>query len=112
MQASQDINVAGRFSRAQYQFNLQDGDLDELDHWAPILLRALQGIRCCATSRPTSRSLGRPCGSRSTVTRHHDWASPPRPSTTFLDVSVRNQFDAWIARSATASTPGLALKFG
>src|SRR5260221_264316 len=44
MQASQDINVGGRFSRTQYQFTLQDGDLDELDHWAPILLRALQGI--------------------------------------------------------------------
>ena len=44
MQASQDINVAGRFSRTQYQFNLQDGDLDELDHWAPILLRALQRV--------------------------------------------------------------------
>jgi multidrug efflux pump subunit AcrB len=44
MQASQDINVGGRFSRTQYQFTLQDGDLDEIDHWAPILLRALQGI--------------------------------------------------------------------
>jgi len=44
MQASQDINVGGRFSRTQYQFTLQDGDLDEIDRWAPILLRALQGI--------------------------------------------------------------------
>jgi hydrophobe/amphiphile efflux-1 (HAE1) family protein len=44
LQASQDINVGARFSRTQYQFTLQDGDLDELDHWAPVLLRALQGI--------------------------------------------------------------------
>jgi multidrug efflux pump subunit AcrB len=44
MQASQDINVGGRYSRTQYQFTLQDADLDELDHWAPILLKALQGI--------------------------------------------------------------------
>ena len=44
MQATQDINVGARFSRTQYQFTLQDADLDELDHWAPILLRALQGI--------------------------------------------------------------------
>jgi multidrug efflux pump subunit AcrB len=44
MQASQDINVGGRASRTQYQFTLQDSDLDELDHWAPILLRTLQGI--------------------------------------------------------------------
>ena len=45
MQASQDINVGGRASRTQYQFTLQDSDLDELDHYGrPILLRALQGI--------------------------------------------------------------------
>src|SRR5260370_32719325 len=42
MQASQDINVGGRFSRTQFQYTLQDADLDELDHWAPILLRAMQ----------------------------------------------------------------------
>jgi multidrug efflux pump subunit AcrB len=44
MQASQDINVGARFSRTQYQFTLQDGDLDELDHWAPVLLRELRQI--------------------------------------------------------------------
>jgi multidrug efflux pump subunit AcrB len=44
MQASQDINVGGRASRTQYQFTLQDSDLDELDHWAPILLREFQKI--------------------------------------------------------------------
>jgi hydrophobe/amphiphile efflux-1 (HAE1) family protein len=44
MQASQDINVGGRASRTQYQFTLQDSDLDELDHWAPTLLRSLQQI--------------------------------------------------------------------
>src|SRR5260221_5083728 len=44
MQASQDINVGGRFSRTQYQYTLQDADLDELDHWSPVLLKALQGI--------------------------------------------------------------------
>ena len=44
MQASQDVNVGGRASRTQYQFTLQDSDLDELDHWAPILLRTLRGI--------------------------------------------------------------------
>ncbi|HLJ00918.1 MAG TPA: efflux RND transporter permease subunit, partial [Bradyrhizobium sp.] len=42
LQVSQDINIGGRFSRTQYQFTLQDADLDELYHWAPILLRALQ----------------------------------------------------------------------
>jgi hydrophobe/amphiphile efflux-1 (HAE1) family protein len=44
MQASQDINVGARFSRTQYQYTLQDADLDELYRWAPILLRELQQI--------------------------------------------------------------------
>jgi hydrophobe/amphiphile efflux-1 (HAE1) family protein len=44
MQAAQDINVGGRASRTQYQFTLQDAELDELDRWAPVLLNALQGL--------------------------------------------------------------------
>ena len=42
MQVSQDINVGGRFSRTQFQFTLQDAELDELYHWSPILLNAMQ----------------------------------------------------------------------
>jgi multidrug efflux pump subunit AcrB len=42
MQPSQDINVGGRLSRTQFQYTLQDANLDELNHWSPILLRALQ----------------------------------------------------------------------
>jgi hydrophobe/amphiphile efflux-1 (HAE1) family protein len=44
MQAAQDINVGGRFTRTQYQYTLQDADLDELDRWAPILQRALEKL--------------------------------------------------------------------
>jgi hydrophobe/amphiphile efflux-1 (HAE1) family protein len=44
MQASQDINVGGRLTRTQYQYTLQDADLDELDRWAPILRRALEKL--------------------------------------------------------------------
>ena len=42
MQPSQDINVGGRLSRTQFQYTLQDANLDELNHWSPILQRALQ----------------------------------------------------------------------
>ena len=42
MQPSQDINVGGRLARTQFQYTLQDADLDELNHWSPILQRALQ----------------------------------------------------------------------
>jgi hydrophobe/amphiphile efflux-1 (HAE1) family protein len=44
MQASQDINVGARASRTQYQYTLQDANLDELDVWAPRLLAALRRI--------------------------------------------------------------------
>jgi hydrophobe/amphiphile efflux-1 (HAE1) family protein len=44
MQASQDINVGARASRTQYQYTLQDADLDELDAWAVRLLAALRRI--------------------------------------------------------------------
>ena len=44
LQANQDINVGGRFSRAQYQYTLSDADLDELNEWAPKMLQALEKL--------------------------------------------------------------------
>ncbi len=44
LQVPQDINVGGRLSRTQYQYTLQDADLSELDHWAPIMLAKLKTL--------------------------------------------------------------------
>ncbi len=44
MQARQDVNVGGRLSRTQYQYTLQDANLDELVLWAPRLLDAMRKI--------------------------------------------------------------------
>jgi multidrug efflux pump subunit AcrB len=44
LQAVQDLNVGGRLSRTQYQYTLQDADLDELDSWAPRLLERLKTL--------------------------------------------------------------------
>jgi hydrophobe/amphiphile efflux-1 (HAE1) family protein len=44
LQASQDINVGGRASRTQYQYTLQDANLDELNQWSPRLLAKLQTL--------------------------------------------------------------------
>jgi multidrug efflux pump subunit AcrB len=44
MQSRQDINVGGRLSRTQYQYTLQDVDLNELNTWAPKLLAKLNTI--------------------------------------------------------------------
>jgi hydrophobe/amphiphile efflux-1 (HAE1) family protein len=60
LQASQDINVGGRTSRTQYQYTLQDSDLDELNEWAPRLLAQLQKLpqlRDVATDQQTSGTM-------------------------------------------------------
>jgi hydrophobe/amphiphile efflux-1 (HAE1) family protein len=44
LQAAQDINVGGRISRTQYQYTLQDADLDELNVWAPKMLAKLRSL--------------------------------------------------------------------
>jgi hydrophobic/amphiphilic exporter-1 (mainly G- bacteria), HAE1 family len=44
MQAAQDLNIGGRTSRTQYQYTLQDADIDELNDWAPKLLERLQKL--------------------------------------------------------------------
>jgi multidrug efflux pump subunit AcrB len=56
MQVSQDLNVGGRISRTQYQYTLQDPNLDELNQWAPKLLdrlRTLPELRDVASDQQT-----------------------------------------------------------
>src|SRR6201987_5632165 len=38
LQPAQDITVGGRIARGQYQYTLQDPNLDEFNTWAPRLL--------------------------------------------------------------------------
>ena len=45
MQAGQDINIGGRLEQAQYQYTLTDASMDELNHWAPILLADMQHLK-------------------------------------------------------------------
>ncbi|WP_242393258.1 multidrug efflux RND transporter permease subunit [Anaeromyxobacter oryzisoli] len=44
LQSVQDVRVGGRSSRTQYQYTLQDANLDELKEWAPRLLEKLRGL--------------------------------------------------------------------
>jgi multidrug efflux pump subunit AcrB len=39
MQPSQDVRIGGRSTEAQYQYSLEDANLDELNTWAPRVLR-------------------------------------------------------------------------
>jgi hydrophobe/amphiphile efflux-1 (HAE1) family protein len=44
MQAGQDITIGGRLSRTQYQYTLTDTNVDELNHWAPLLEGAMRKL--------------------------------------------------------------------
>jgi hydrophobic/amphiphilic exporter-1 (mainly G- bacteria), HAE1 family len=44
LQAAQDLTVGGRATRTQYQYTLQDADIDELNEWAPKVLAAMQKL--------------------------------------------------------------------
>jgi hydrophobe/amphiphile efflux-1 (HAE1) family protein len=45
LQAIQDIRVGGRLGKAQFQYALQSADLDELNHWAPLLVDKLSKLK-------------------------------------------------------------------
>jgi hydrophobe/amphiphile efflux-1 (HAE1) family protein len=60
LQAAQDLNVGGRLARTQYQYTLQDADLNELNEWAPKLLAQLQKLpmlRDTASDQQTGSSM-------------------------------------------------------
>jgi hydrophobe/amphiphile efflux-1 (HAE1) family protein len=55
-QAVQDVRIGGRASRTQFQYSLQDADLDELNRWAPRVmarLKTLPMLRDVATDQQT-----------------------------------------------------------
>jgi HAE1 family hydrophobic/amphiphilic exporter-1 len=45
MQASQDVRLGGRATRTQFEYTLQDANLDELNQWAPKILAKMQTLR-------------------------------------------------------------------
>jgi len=44
LQAVQDLSVGARFGAAQYQYTLQADSLDDLNHWAPLVMARLAKI--------------------------------------------------------------------
>jgi HAE1 family hydrophobic/amphiphilic exporter-1 len=56
LQASQDVRVGGRASRTQFQYTLQDADVEQLNEWAPKILarlKTLPELRDVATDQQT-----------------------------------------------------------
>jgi multidrug efflux pump subunit AcrB len=57
LQAAQDVTMGGRPARSQFQYTLQDADLDELGAWAPLMLdklRTLRELRDVATDQQSN----------------------------------------------------------
>ena len=44
LQAAQDVNVGARAARTQFQYTVQDANLDELNAWAPKILDKLKTL--------------------------------------------------------------------
>ena len=44
LQAAQDVTVGARAARTQFQYTIQDANLDELNAWAPRILSKLQSL--------------------------------------------------------------------
>jgi multidrug efflux pump subunit AcrB len=44
LQPVPDVRVGGRLAKAEFQYTLQDADLRELYHWAPLILTKLQSL--------------------------------------------------------------------
>ncbi|HEY3681043.1 MAG TPA: multidrug efflux RND transporter permease subunit [Bradyrhizobium sp.] len=56
MQASQDVRLGGRATRTQFEYTIQDANLEELNEWAPKILAKMQTLpelRDVATDQQT-----------------------------------------------------------
>ena len=72
LQSSQDITVGGRGSDAQYQYTLQDSNLDELNEWAPKLLdkmKTMPELRDASTDQQENGLEARLVVDRDTASR-------------------------------------------
>lgn len=44
LQSVQDVTIGGRFGGAQYQYTLQADNLEDLNHWAPIIMERIKQV--------------------------------------------------------------------
>ena len=88
LQASQDIRVGGRMSRAQFQYALQSGDLTELNRWSSALvdeLRRLPELRDVSSDQQTR-------GLQTTIVVDRDAASRLGLSPSTIDNALYDAF--------------------
>jgi hydrophobe/amphiphile efflux-1 (HAE1) family protein len=88
MQSRQDVNLNAQLARTQYQFTLQDADLDELNLWAPKMLakmRSLPQLRDVASDQQDA-------GATDTLTIDRDQASRFGISPQLIDDTLYDAF--------------------
>ena len=88
LQASQDVRLGGRATRTQFEYTLQDADLDELNAWAPRVLKKLQTLpqlRDVATDQQTN-------GTTLTLTIDRDAASRYGVTPQLIDDTLYDAF--------------------
>jgi HAE1 family hydrophobic/amphiphilic exporter-1 len=94
MQASQDVRLGGRATRTQFEYTLQDANLDELNAWAPKILAKMQTLpelRDVATDQQTQ-------GTTLTLTINRDTASRYGITPQLIDDTL---YDAFGQRQVT-----------
>ncbi|HVX75555.1 MAG TPA: multidrug efflux RND transporter permease subunit [Bradyrhizobium sp.] len=73
MQAAQDVRLGGRPTRTQFEFTLQDANLDELNQWAPKILtkmKTLPELRDVATDQQSEGTTLQLTINRDTASRY------------------------------------------
>jgi hydrophobic/amphiphilic exporter-1 (mainly G- bacteria), HAE1 family len=88
LQASQDVTVGGRASRTQYQFTLQDSDLNELNTWAPKVLAKLQTVKLLRDVASDQQTQG----TTLTLTTNRDQAARYGLSVQTIDDTLNDAF--------------------
>ena len=86
--ATQDLNIGGRFSNAQFQYTLQSEDLQDLNYWAPRILeklRTLPELRDVNTDQQDK-------GLAADVVVDRDTASRLGVSSAAIDAALYNSF--------------------
>jgi hydrophobe/amphiphile efflux-1 (HAE1) family protein len=88
LQAAQDVRVGGRASRTQFQYTMQDTDLNELNQWAPKMLAKMQTLpelRDVASDQQTQ-------GTTLTLTINRDQASRYGLTAQIIDDTLYDAF--------------------
>ena len=88
LQAAQDVRLGGRATRTQFEYTLQDANLDELNAWAPKILeklKTLPELRDVATDQQTQ-------GTTLTLTIDRDTASRYGIQPQLIDDTLNDAF--------------------